>query len=54
MHDGFPRTCAVVESLNVTVHTVNLSEFVKAEAGPTCLSILLSRTTPAGRKTHAQ
>lgn len=52
MHDGFPRTRAVVESLNVTVHTVNLSEFVKAEAGPTCLSILLSRSTPAGGKTH--
>jgi len=52
MHVGFPRTRALVESLNVTVHAVNLSEFVKAEAGPTCLSILLSRTEPVGNKPH--
>lgn len=43
MHSGFPRTCGLVRSLGVTVHTVDLSEFVKAEAGPTCLSLLLSR-----------
>jgi dimethylargininase len=44
MHSGFPRTRELVEALGVAVRTVDLSEFVKAEAGPTCLSILLSKT----------
>jgi dimethylargininase len=43
MHDGFPRTRELVDSLGVEVRAVDLSEFVKAEAGPTCLSLLLSR-----------
>lgn len=42
MHEGFPRTRELVESLGVTVRSVDLSEFIKAEAGPTCLSLLLS------------
>ncbi len=42
MHDGFPRTRELVESLGVAVRSVDLSEFMKAEAGPTCLSLLLS------------
>ena len=43
MHDRFPATRELVESLNIAVVTVDLSEFIIAEAGPTCLSILLSR-----------
>ncbi len=43
MHDRFPATRELVESLKIAVVTVDLSEFIKAEAGPTCLSILLSR-----------
>jgi dimethylargininase len=42
MHDGFPRTRAMLESRGFDVFPVDLSEFIKAEAGPTCLSLLLS------------
>jgi dimethylargininase len=42
MHDGFPRTRALLESRGFEVHPVDLSEFIKAEAGPTCLSLLFS------------
>ncbi len=42
MHSGFPRTRELLETLGVAVRTIDLSEFIKAEAGPTCLSILLS------------
>ena len=44
LHAGFPRTRDLLESHNVNVRTIDLSEFIKAEAGPTCLSLLLSRS----------
>ena len=40
MPDCFPRTRELVEAAGHRVCTLDLSEFVKAEAGPTCLSIL--------------
>lgn len=38
---GFPRTRARLEALGLEVITVDLSELLKAEAGPTCCSVLL-------------
>lgn len=37
-----PRTARKIEAMGFQVTTVDLSEFAKAEAGPTCLSILLN------------
>jgi len=37
-----PRTTRKIEAMGFDVETVDLSEFAKAEAGPTCLSILLN------------
>ncbi len=36
-----PRTAALLEARGLDVVTVDLSELAKAEAGPTCLSVLL-------------
>jgi dimethylargininase len=41
---AYPRTTQKIEGLGFQVETVDLSEFAKAEAGPTCLSILLHVT----------
>jgi dimethylargininase len=38
---GFPRTLALLESLGRTVKTVDLSELRKAEAGGSCMSLLV-------------
>jgi dimethylargininase len=44
-----PRTAQKLAALGFAVKTMDLSEFAKAEAGPTCLSILLNvESTPAG------
>lgn len=43
MHAGFVRTRAAVEALGHRVVAVDVSEFLKAEAGLTCKSILLRR-----------
>lgn len=37
-----PRTARKIEAMGFQVGTIDLSEFAKAEAGPTCLSILLN------------
>jgi len=39
MAAGCPRTAARVRQLGYTVHEVELSELVKADGGPTCLSL---------------
>ena len=39
-HAGFDRTRALVEARGYVVHPVDVSEFVKAEAGVTCKSIV--------------
>ncbi|MHC4178238.1 MAG: dimethylarginine dimethylaminohydrolase family protein [Planctomycetota bacterium] len=36
------RTARKIEAMDYQIETVDLSEFAKAEAGPTCLSILLN------------
>jgi len=38
--DGFPRTRALLEERGFTTNTVDISEFQKAEAGLTCLSLI--------------
>jgi dimethylargininase len=43
MHAGFARTIDLVGRLGARVETVDLSEFLKAEGGPTCLSLLFGR-----------
>ena len=39
MNEAFPKSIALVKSLGYTVDSVNISEFVKAEAGLTCMSV---------------
>jgi dimethylargininase len=39
---GFPRTRAMLEAMKIEVRCVNVSEFQKAEAGVTCLSIVFA------------
>lgn len=39
MNECFPKTIDLVKSLNYKVKTTNISEFVKAEAGLTCMSV---------------
>jgi dimethylargininase len=40
MPAGFPKTAAIVKSLGWKVHTVDISELRKAEAGVTCSSLI--------------
>ena len=42
MNEAFPRTLSLVKNLGYTVESVNISEFVKAEAGLTCMSVLMN------------
>jgi len=42
MPAAFPRSRRLIESLGFTVETVDISEFQKAEAGLTCMSLLLT------------
>lgn len=37
---GYPRAATLLEELGFQVHPVNLSEFAKADGGPTCLSVI--------------
>lgn len=39
MNEAFPKTIELVESLGYEVITTDISEFVKAEAGLTCMSV---------------
>lgn len=39
MNEAFPKTIMLVKSLGYKVDSVNISEFVKAEAGLTCMSV---------------
>ena len=39
MNEAFPKSIALIKSLGYTVDSVNISEFVKAEAGLTCMSV---------------
>jgi dimethylargininase len=48
MHSGFERTIAWLQQRGTKVRTVDISEFLKAEAGMTCMSLILdSAKTPA-------
>jgi dimethylargininase len=40
MHSGFQKTLALLEERKIPVRTVDISEFLKAEAGLTCMSII--------------
>lgn len=42
MNEAFPKSIALVKSLGYKVDSVNISEFVKAEAGLTCMSVLFT------------
>lgn len=39
MNEAFPKSIALINSLGYTVDSCNISEFVKAEAGLTCMSV---------------
>ena len=39
MNEAFPKSIALIKSLGYMVDSVNISEFVKAEAGLTCMSV---------------
>lgn len=40
MHEGFHKTLAQLRERQIRVRTVDISEFLKAEAGLTCMSII--------------
>jgi dimethylargininase len=40
MHSGFHKTLALLQERQIPVRTVDISEFLKAEAGLTCMSII--------------
>ena len=40
MHNGFHKTLALLREREIQVRTVDISEFLKAEAGLTCMSII--------------
>ena len=40
MHGGFRKTIGLVQQRGIDVRTVDISEFLKAEAGLTCMSLL--------------
>ncbi|MFW6147260.1 MAG: dimethylarginine dimethylaminohydrolase family protein [Thermodesulfobacteriota bacterium] len=42
MHAGFTRTIELVQGLGFQIKTVDISELLKAEAGMTCSSIIIS------------
>jgi len=42
MNEAFSESITLVKSLGYKVETVNISEFVKAEAGLTCMSVLFT------------
>lgn len=43
MPSSYPETRALLEQHNLRVRTVDISELIKAEAGVTCMSLLLTR-----------
>jgi dimethylargininase len=45
MHSGFPRTIDLLHTLGLDICTVDISEFLKAEAGLTCMSLLFRTVT---------
>jgi len=42
MHSGFPKTQAILAELGFKIETIDISEFLKTEAGLSCLSILFN------------
>jgi len=44
MHSGFPKSRKLLEHRGYQVRTVDISEFLKAEAGLTCMSLLFRET----------
>jgi len=45
MNKAFPKTIKLVESLGYSVKSTDITEFVKAEAGLTCMSVPFSNQT---------
>jgi dimethylargininase len=43
MHAGFPRTAELLSERGLDVHPIDVSEFLKAEAGVTCKSLVFTR-----------
>lgn len=43
MHSGFPRTKRLLQQRGYDVRTADISEFLKAEAGLTCLSLIFQQ-----------
>jgi dimethylargininase len=41
MHSGFGETIGLLRQRGIDVRTTDISEFLKAEAGLTCMSLLL-------------
>lgn len=39
MNEAFPKSIELVKALGYKVKTTDISEFVKAEAGLTCMSV---------------
>jgi dimethylargininase len=47
-HAGFPRTIDLLAARGVDVRAIDVSEFLKAEAGVTCKSLVFPATDPPG------
>ncbi|MGH9517264.1 MAG: dimethylarginine dimethylaminohydrolase family protein [Terriglobales bacterium] len=50
MHAGFHKTLDLLQDRNIHVRTVDISEFLKAEAGLTCMSIIFEAKSVVGRQ----
>lgn len=42
MHSGFPKALAILRMAEINVRVLDISEFLKAEAGLTCLSLIFN------------
>ena len=48
MHSDFLKTIGRLQERQITVRTVDISEFLKAEAGLTCMSLIFDSGNPQG------
>jgi N-dimethylarginine dimethylaminohydrolase len=48
MHSGFLRTLELLKERKIPVRTVDISEFLKAEAGLTCMSVIFEARKAEG------
>jgi len=53
LHSGFRKTISLLRQRGIEVRTVDISEFLKAEAGLTCMSLLFQDKHSALSSQHS-